>query len=127
MSICHNHNHRPCREVLYKKQEPHFPQEMGFLVPVTGIEPVRLLGRGILSPLCLPVPPHRRNSYLSTDPSRRQGKKGLTFPLLWCKMGKNFIGQFVTILSVNKTRILGGRICAHFLFMGTVCCSHFIV
>ena len=31
-----------------------------FLVPVTGIEPVRILLRGILSPLCLPVPPHRR-------------------------------------------------------------------
>ena len=30
------------------------------LVPVTGIEPVRILLRGILSPLCLPVPPHRR-------------------------------------------------------------------
>ena len=30
------------------------------MVPVTGIEPVRILLRGILSPLCLPVPPHRR-------------------------------------------------------------------
>ena len=32
----------------------------GFLVPVTGIEPVRFLRRGILSPLCLPIPPCRR-------------------------------------------------------------------
>ena len=31
-----------------------------FLVPLTGIEPVRILLRGILSPLCLPVPPQRR-------------------------------------------------------------------
>ena len=30
-----------------------------FLVPLTGIEPVRILLRGILSPLCLPVPPQR--------------------------------------------------------------------
>ena len=32
----------------------------GFLVPATGIEPVRILLRGILSPLCLPIPPCRR-------------------------------------------------------------------
>ena len=32
----------------------------GILVPVTGVEPVRFLRRGILSPLCLPIPPHRR-------------------------------------------------------------------
>ena len=30
------------------------------LVPATGIEPVRILLRGILSPLCLPIPPCRR-------------------------------------------------------------------
>ena len=30
------------------------------LVPATGIEPVRVLRRGILSPLCLPIPPCRR-------------------------------------------------------------------
>ena len=30
-----------------------------FLVPATGIEPVRFLRRGILSPLCLPIPPCR--------------------------------------------------------------------
>ena len=31
-----------------------------FLVPMTGLEPVRYCYRGILSPLCLPIPPHRR-------------------------------------------------------------------
>ena len=36
----------------------------------------------------------------------------------------NFIGQFVTILSVNKTRESDGRSCAHFLFMGADC-AHF--
>ena len=30
------------------------------LVPLTGLEPVRILLRGILSPLCLPIPPQRR-------------------------------------------------------------------
>ena len=31
------------------------------LVPLTGLEPVRSLNRGILSPLRLPIPPQRRN------------------------------------------------------------------
>ena len=31
-----------------------------FLVPLTGLEPVRILLRGILSPLCLPIPPQRQ-------------------------------------------------------------------
>ena len=30
------------------------------LVPLTGLEPVRMLLRGILSPLCLPISPQRR-------------------------------------------------------------------
>ena len=31
-----------------------------FVVPVTGLEPVQYRYRGILSPLCLPIPPHRQ-------------------------------------------------------------------
>ena len=31
-----------------------------FLVLVIGLEPIRLLHRGILSPLRLPIPPHQR-------------------------------------------------------------------
>ena len=27
------------------------------MVPAAGLEPARLLSRGILSPLCLPIPP----------------------------------------------------------------------
>ena len=30
------------------------------LVPVTGVEPVHPCGYGILSPRCLPIPPHRQ-------------------------------------------------------------------
>ena len=33
------------------------------MVPLTGLEPVRRLIRGILSPLCLPIPPQRRKIY----------------------------------------------------------------
>ena len=38
-----------------------YPQTVRFIwgVPVTGFEPVRCFHRGILSPLCLPIPPHR--------------------------------------------------------------------
>ena len=42
------------------KQKRHPDGCLFCLVPLTGIEPVRFLGRGILSPLCLPVPPQRR-------------------------------------------------------------------
>ena len=31
-----------------------------FLVPLTGLEPVQYRYRGILSPLCLPIPPQRQ-------------------------------------------------------------------
>ena len=40
----------------------------------------------------------------------------MTFSFLCCIMFWNFIGQFVTILSVNKTRDFGWALCAHFLF-----------
>lgn len=36
------------------------------LVPLTGLEPVRVLPRGILSPLCLPIPPQRHTRYIIT-------------------------------------------------------------
>ena len=35
---------------------------ISFLMPLTGLEPVRILLRGILSPLCLPIPPQRHNN-----------------------------------------------------------------
>lgn len=36
------------------------------MVPLTGLEPVRILLRGILSPLCLPIPPQRRTINIIT-------------------------------------------------------------
>ena len=36
-------------------------QFRSFVVPLTGLEPVRMLLRGILSPLRLPIPPQRHN------------------------------------------------------------------
>ena len=37
------------------------------LVPLTGLEPVRILLRGILSPLCLPIQPQRQHYYYTTE------------------------------------------------------------
>ena len=52
-----------------------------FLVPLTGLEPVRVLPRGILSPLCLPIPPQRRCFYYTTRSGICQGlfEKNLIF------------------------------------------------
>ena len=49
--------------LFYTKKMPD-PNRSGiFLVPLTGLEPVRILLRGILSPLCLPIPPQRHFPY----------------------------------------------------------------
>ena len=44
----------------------------GILVPVTGLEPVQYRYRGILSPLCLPIPPHRQISATDNIPYLRR-------------------------------------------------------
>ena len=43
------------------------------VVPVAGVEPARLLCRGILSPLCLPFHHTGRWEYFSTEWRARQG------------------------------------------------------
>ena len=47
-------------ESLGKNQKKPALQGWLFLVPLTGLEPVQYRYRGILSPLCLPIPPQRR-------------------------------------------------------------------
>ena len=44
------------------KKEPgtRIASRLSLVVPLTGLEPVRILLRGILSPLCLPIPPQRQ-------------------------------------------------------------------
>ena len=49
--------------ILLKKSLLSVNKRDFFMVPLTGIEPVRFLRRGILSPLCLPVPPQRRGLF----------------------------------------------------------------
>ena len=40
--------------------EKSTPKRAFFVVPLTGLEPVQYRYRGILSPLCLPIPPQRQ-------------------------------------------------------------------
>ena len=60
-----------------------------FLVPETGVEPVRLLHRGILSPLRLPIPP-LRHFILEAPPGFGPGHKGFAdlglTAWLWCQI-----------------------------------------
>ena len=53
-----------------KTQYPN--RVLGFMVPATGLEPVRFLRRGILSPLCLPIPPRRQLKNLTQKAVKRQ-------------------------------------------------------
>ena len=45
-----------------------YPAIFCSVVPVTGLEPVQYRYRGILSPLCLPIPPHRQLSAMIRIP-----------------------------------------------------------
>lgn len=52
----------PNRFQMAKKRGENDRFPLFFLVPLTGLEPVRVLSRRILSPLRLPIPPQRRIS-----------------------------------------------------------------
>ncbi len=57
------HHFRSVGAGLGARTETSFPQIVqppGFMMPGPGLEPGRPFGQGILSPLCLPVPPSRR-------------------------------------------------------------------
>ena len=45
--------------IFKSRKKKKSSKKLLFLVPATGLEPVRFLRRGILSPLCLPIPPRR--------------------------------------------------------------------
>ena len=62
------------------------------VVPVTGVEPVRCCHRGILSPMRLPIPPHRQN--LEAPPRFELGVKDLqssALPLGYGATSRNYI------------------------------------
>ena len=61
------------------------------LVPLTGVEPVRFLRRGILSPLCLPIPPQRRDrSYFTICRPIRQALQAAFWKIIGHLSQKNF-------------------------------------
>ena len=91
---------------LWKKEKRDAYTSL-FLVPLTGLEPVRILLRGILSPLCLPIPPQRRCFYYTTRSAICQGffEKNLIFffykfPVFQVELLPYFSDQIVSI-SVN--------------------------
>ena len=72
-----------------------------FVVPVAGVEPARCCHRGILNPVRLPVPSHRREYAIlyniQTDLSRTSKKKiakGILFS----------VRNFVSIKCIDKMR-----------------------
>ena len=46
--------------LIHKKLKADQNRSAFILVPLAGLEPARYRYRGILSPLCLPIPPHRQ-------------------------------------------------------------------
>ena len=65
--------------VPFERQIKKSQKALFYLVPLTGIEPVRCFHRGILSPLRLPIPPQRRRmglnlSHLTIAPRKSQAQ-----------------------------------------------------
>ncbi len=70
----------------------------GILVPVTGLEPVRCYHRGILSPLRLPISPHRQNLKISGRNSPLHSPSG-NIIVDFCPFvnkKRDFFGQSIT-------------------------------
>ncbi len=79
-------------EAVISKIDKFLIETCQFLVPLTGLEPVRYFYRGILSPLRLPIPPQRHiythiknkgklctakmQSFLEAPPGFEPGDKG---------------------------------------------------
>ena len=82
-----------------KQNTPAPDRGRGILVPATGIEPVRILLRGILSPLCLPIPPQRHfqcicnlTIFFCSSQGKQIRKTFLIFPVISHK--KHFLKNF---------------------------------
>ena len=68
-----------CRKSGEIKRKAAIRLRLFFLVPVAGIEPARCCHRGILSPLRLPVPPHRHKPHVTTAESILSSKRRQQF------------------------------------------------
>ena len=80
------HPFRKERISLKKASFVYLTKETFFVVPLTGLEPVQYRYRGILSPLCLPIPPQRRGvsiilpHFLEAVNPKSRPKTGRTHP-----------------------------------------------
>ena len=70
------------------------------MVPVTGVEPVRCCHRGILSPLRLPIPPHRRGFFASLIIQTLLPLVKLFSALFYFFARANVLNKFIVILSL---------------------------
>ena len=53
--------------IPFKTKKTDLNRSFLFMVPEAGFEPARACTRGILSPLCLPIPPLRRFEFYGGD------------------------------------------------------------
>ena len=74
------------------------------LVPATGLEPVRGLFRGILSPLCLPIPPRRQicesEKAVLRQPFSGAADRGRTGTLFRARDFKSLVSAYSTTAAV---------------------------
>ncbi len=75
-----------------------------FMVPEAGLEPARTEVRGILSPLCLPIPPLRQTFFFGGDTQIRTGDKDFADPCLttWRCRQKNLAILHQSSLAVHS-------------------------
>ena len=77
-----------------------------YLVPVTGLEPVRILLRGILSPLRLPIPPYG-HIFLSVQNVKRLSALSEKYYRRCSKIIRNTaVTGFEPMLSESKSNVL---------------------
>ena len=77
----------------------------GILVPVTGLEPVQYRYRGILSPLCLPIPPHRQISATDNIPYLRRDVNTClqkTSPSTFCSFDLSALLCYTMLVLLSK-------------------------
>ena len=66
--LAQNGSHPQARPEYGKQYKtPNLKEDRGFVVPLAGLEPARMLLRGILSPLRLPIPPQRHVWYMENE------------------------------------------------------------
>ena len=59
MTFCGKEEQRRKRALIFAKNRSKRYKACSDVVPLIGLEPIRSCPRGILSPLCLPIPPQR--------------------------------------------------------------------